>query len=128
MIREQALGASHPAVGQSLNNLANVYRDQGKYSEAEGSQRALAIREQALEAPDVAHLSQLPICIETRAGTVRRRVYKRALVIGESVGESPCGWGLNNMAILYEARGESGSALAYSGRQPLPSLPIELPN
>ena len=31
-IREKALGASHPDVGQSLNNLANVYRDQGKYS------------------------------------------------------------------------------------------------
>ena len=31
-IREKALGASHPDVGQSLNNLANVYRAQGKYA------------------------------------------------------------------------------------------------
>ena len=57
-----------------------MYRDQGKYGEAEGLyKRALVIREKALGAshPDVA-------------------------------------WGLNNMAILYEARGESGSALAYS--------------
>ena len=30
-IREQALGASHPDVAQTLANLANVYRDQGKY-------------------------------------------------------------------------------------------------
>ena len=34
-------------MGQSLNNLAIVYRDQGKYGEAEGLlKRALAIREQ----------------------------------------------------------------------------------
>ena len=55
-IREKALGANHPDVGQSLNNLANVYRAQGKYSEAEGLyKRALAIREKALGAnhPDV---------------------------------------------------------------------------
>ena len=68
-----------PRRGSSLINLANVYRDQGKYGEAEG-------------------------------------LYKRALVIGEqALGAShPSGLGLNNMAILYEARGESGSALAYS--------------
>ena len=55
-IREKALGASHPDVGQTLNNLANVYRDQGKYAEAEGLfKRALMIREQALgpNHPDV---------------------------------------------------------------------------
>ena len=57
-----------------------MYRDQGKYSEAEG-------------------------------------LYKRALAIGEqavSASHPGVAWGLNNMAILYEARGESGSALAYS--------------
>jgi kinesin light chain len=45
-IREKALGASHPDVGQTLNNLANLYRDQGKYIEAEElCKRALVIRE-----------------------------------------------------------------------------------
>ena len=45
-IREKVLGANHSDVGQTLNNLALVYRDQGKYSEAEGLfERALAIRE-----------------------------------------------------------------------------------
>jgi tetratricopeptide (TPR) repeat protein len=66
--------------GRTLNNLANVYRDQGNYGEAEGLYKlALVIREQALGAshPDVAQ-------------------------------------NLNNIAILYEARGESGSALVYS--------------
>jgi hypothetical protein len=57
-----------------------VYRDQGKYGEAEGLyKRALAIREQFL---------------------------------GES--HPYVALNLNNMAILYEARGESRSALAYS--------------
>ena len=34
---------THPDVGQSLNNLANLFRAQGKYEKAEGSlKRALA--------------------------------------------------------------------------------------
>jgi tetratricopeptide (TPR) repeat protein len=50
-IREKALGTTHPDVGQTLNNLALIYRAQGKYSEAEGLfKRALAIRETALSA------------------------------------------------------------------------------
>jgi tetratricopeptide (TPR) repeat protein len=32
---EQQLGAEHPDVASSLNNLANLYRAQGRYSEAE---------------------------------------------------------------------------------------------
>ena len=71
-----------------------MYRDQGKYEEAEALfNRALTIMQQDLGTshPDVA----------------------RTLI---------------NMAILYEGRGESGSSLAYSRRQPLPSLPIEQPN
>ncbi len=39
----------HPDVAQSLNNLAELYRVQGRYAEAEPLyQRALAIREKAL--------------------------------------------------------------------------------
>ena len=47
----------HPDVAQTLNNLANVYRKQGKYADAEGLyKRVIAIREKALGAnhPDVA--------------------------------------------------------------------------
>jgi Tetratricopeptide repeat len=60
-------------VGQSLNNLANVYWMQGKYSEAEGLyKRALVIREKALGAthPDV---GQSPTCFKPKASTARRR-------------------------------------------------------
>ena len=48
-IEEKALGPEHPDVATSLNNLAELYRDQGKYGEAEPLyQRALAIDEKAL--------------------------------------------------------------------------------
>jgi tetratricopeptide (TPR) repeat protein len=34
-IREKAFGAEHPDVATSLNNLANLYRDRGRYAKAE---------------------------------------------------------------------------------------------
>ncbi|MFM7576182.1 MAG: tetratricopeptide repeat protein, partial [Microcystaceae cyanobacterium] len=43
-IREKQLGENHPDVAQSLNNLAELYRTQGTYGEAEPLyQRAIAI-------------------------------------------------------------------------------------
>ncbi len=56
-IREKQLGPEHPDTASSLQNLASLYRDQGKYEQAEPLyQRALAIREKALgpEYPDLA--------------------------------------------------------------------------
>ena len=48
-IQEKALGADHPDVARTLNNLAVVYEAQGKYADAEGLyKRALAIWEKAL--------------------------------------------------------------------------------
>ena len=48
-IYEQALGPTHPDVAQSLGNLRELYRDQGKYAEAEPLyQRALSIFEEVL--------------------------------------------------------------------------------
>ena len=45
------MGPDHPNTTTSLNNLAELYRDQGKYAEAEPLyQRALAIYEQQLGA------------------------------------------------------------------------------
>ncbi len=35
VIWEQQLGADHPAVATSLNNLAGLYESQGRYSEVE---------------------------------------------------------------------------------------------
>src|ERR1051326_9171893 len=56
-IREQTLGASHPGITGSLNNLAVVYDDLGKYAQSLPLyERALAIREKALgpDHPDLA--------------------------------------------------------------------------
>ena len=47
-IRERAFGRDHPAVGQSLNILAQLYNRQGRYAEAASLyQRSLAIAERA---------------------------------------------------------------------------------
>jgi tetratricopeptide (TPR) repeat protein len=58
-------------------------------------------------------------------------LYKRALAIREqALGTShpDVARTLDNMAILYESRGESGSALAYSRKATAAVLAIELPN
>jgi tetratricopeptide (TPR) repeat protein len=58
-------------------------------------------------------------------------LYKRALTIREqALGTShpDVARTLDNMAILYESRGESGSALAYSRKATAAVLAIELPN
>ena len=47
-----------------------------------------------------------------RRGSTSARWSSREQALGAS--HPDVAWGLNNMAILYEARGESGSALAYS--------------
>jgi tetratricopeptide (TPR) repeat protein len=50
-IREQALGADHPDVAQTLQHLAELSQKQGKPEQAETLySRALAIREQVLGA------------------------------------------------------------------------------
>ncbi len=57
-IQEKALGPDHPKVAQSLNNLAALYLQKGKYAKAEPLfKRALGIREKALE-PDHPYLVQ----------------------------------------------------------------------
>jgi len=49
VIVEKALGPDHPHVAISLNNMAELYRSQGKYAQAEPLyKRSLAIREKAL--------------------------------------------------------------------------------
>ena len=57
VIREKALGLEHPSTATSYNNLAELYRVQGRYDEAEPLFiKALVIREKALglEHPDTA--------------------------------------------------------------------------
>jgi tetratricopeptide (TPR) repeat protein len=56
-MHEKAFGQDHPNVAISLNNLAELYRAQGKYSEAEPLyKRALVIWEKVL-GPDHPHIA-----------------------------------------------------------------------
>jgi tetratricopeptide (TPR) repeat protein len=48
-LKKRLLGDNHPHVATSLNNLAELYRSQGKYTEAEPLySKALKICEQSL--------------------------------------------------------------------------------
>ena len=57
-IRKKALGSNHPDVAASLDSLAELYQDQGRYADAEPLyKRSLAIRERTFgpNHPDVAN-------------------------------------------------------------------------
>jgi len=112
------LGSDHPDVANSLNNLAGLYRNQGRYSEAEPLyKRALSIREKVLgsDHPDVA------LSLNSLAGLYRNQgryseaepLYKRALSIVEKVlgSEHPdVANSLNNLAGLYRNQGRYSEA------------------
>ena len=88
-IREAQLGPDHPGVAQSLNNLAELLRDQAKDDEAEPlHRRALAIREAQLgpDHPDVANsLNSLASLLVAQAKDDEAEpLYRRALEICET--------------------------------------------
>ena len=82
-IREKALGPDHPDVAKSLNNLAGLYREQGRYADAEPLfKRSLAIYEKALgpDHPDVAtSLNNLAGLYEIPRSLRRRRAALQAI-------------------------------------------------
>jgi CHAT domain-containing protein/tetratricopeptide (TPR) repeat protein len=87
-IVERTRGPNHLNVARSLNNLANLYHDQGYYAEAEPlHKRALAIREKALGpnhvevAITLANLGNL--YLERGRYAEAEQAYKRALAIRE---------------------------------------------
>ena len=88
------LGEEHPDVATSLNNLADLYRAQGKYAEAEPLYlRALAIREKQLgaEHPHVANsLNSLAILYQSQGKyTEAEPLYQKAIAIcSEKLGEN----------------------------------------
>ena len=87
-IKEKALGRDHPDVARSLNNLAGLYRDQGRYADAEPLyQRSLAIREKALgrDHPDVAQsLNNLAALYRNQGRYADAEpLYQRSLAIRE---------------------------------------------
>src|SRR6266568_4763212 len=113
-ICEQVLGPDHPDVATNLNNLASLYRGQGKYAEAESLiGRALAINEQAL---GVEHLNTATI-LNNLASFYESRgkyeeaepLYQRALAIYEQqlgVEHPDTARSLHNLAGLYNIQGK----------------------
>ncbi|PYU92949.1 MAG: hypothetical protein DMG08_11350 [Acidobacteria bacterium] len=97
-MQEKELGPEHPHVTLSLNDLAAVYLNQGKYADAESLyRRSLAIREKAL-GPEHRHvaLSLNKLAELTEPGQIRRGRAPLQTLAGNS-GEgararaSPCG-------------------------------------
>src|SRR5262245_21759532 len=117
-LREKALGPEHPDVTQSLNNLANLYRDKGDYVKAEPLyQRALTIREKALgpDHPDVAQsLNNLANIYYAKDDYAKAEpLYQRALTIREKAlgpDHPDVALSLNNLANLYYVKGDYAKA------------------
>ena len=109
------------AVATSLNNLAELYRSQGRYSEAEPLlKRSLLIREEQLGAdhPDTAtSLNNLAGLYESQGRySEAEPLYKRSLLICEEqlgADHPTTASSLNNLAALYQAQGR------YSEAEPL---------
>ena len=117
-LREQALGPEHPDVALSLNNLALLYKTEGRYAKAEPLyQRSLAIREKILgpEHPNVAQsLNNLAALYYAQGQYAEAEpLYQRSLAILEKVlsHEHPdVAQSLNNLASLYYSQGQYGKA------------------
>jgi tetratricopeptide (TPR) repeat protein len=109
-IQEQILGQEHPDVAHTLNNLANVCNEQGRYADAEPlHKRSLAIREKVLglEHPDVASsLNSLANLYEDQGRYADAEpLYKRSLAIREKalgLEHADVAQALSNLASLYE--------------------------
>ena len=88
----EKFGEQDARLAMSLNNLAELYRTQGKYAAAESlCRRALAIREKALgpEHPDVATvLNNLAVLYKVQEKyTAAEPLYRRALaILGKTLG------------------------------------------
>jgi CHAT domain-containing protein/tetratricopeptide (TPR) repeat protein len=111
-IQERSLGAEHPAIANTLNNLAAMLDQQGKSAEAEPLQRrALAILEKALGPlhPDTAAtLTTLAVSLDRQGRIVdSEQVYLRAVETSRAAG---------NPRTLLLNSSRLGFALAKRGR------------
>lgn len=117
-LRRQALPTGHPAIALSLNNLAELYRAQGRYEEMEPLlMEALAIHRQALPTghPDIAaNLNNLAGLCEVQGRYEEAEVlHKEALAIWQQVlpaGHPDIAISLNNLALLYSNQGRYDEA------------------
>ncbi len=120
----EGFGPQDPRLGTSLNNLAVVYEDLGRYAEAEPLyNRALAIREKALgpDHPRVAtSLNNLALLYHAQGKYAEAEpLYKRALAIQEKAlgPEHPdVATSLENYAALLRETGRSAEAAEMEAR------------
>jgi tetratricopeptide (TPR) repeat protein len=118
-IREKALGPDHPAVAQSLYNLAALYDSLGDYAKAEPLiKRSLVIREKALgpNHPDVARsLNNLAVLYNALGDYAKAEpLYKRSLAILEKTygpDHPDVARSLNSLAVLYGSLGDYARAV-----------------
>jgi tetratricopeptide (TPR) repeat protein len=101
-IREKMLGAEHPTVATSLNDLALLYYDQGQYGKAESfSQRAVAIQEKVFgpEDPEVAECLNSLALLYYHQGQYEKTepLFGRALAIREKTLDPEHIWPTHGM-------------------------------
>jgi tetratricopeptide (TPR) repeat protein len=118
-IKENTLGPNHPDVAQSLNNLAALYSNQGRYADAEPLyQRSLAMREKAF-GPDHLHVAESLnniAALDYKQGRYAdaEPYDQRALAIRERTlgpNHPDVTQSLNNLAELYRAQDRYADAL-----------------
>lgn len=115
----EQLGPEHPDTARALNNLASIYRIQGKYFEAEPLYfRAITIREKICGAdhPQTAESlnSLAALYKDTGEYSKASELFKRALTIRQKVfGENnpDTATTINNLAGIYEAMNAYGLAI-----------------
>jgi CHAT domain-containing protein/Tfp pilus assembly protein PilF len=126
-IREKSFGPDHPAVAQSLNNLAVLYWQLSRYADAEPLfKRALAIRERPRGPEDLRDLASTLNNLAGLYGDQRRYaeaepLFKRALAIREKARE-PAGLRqlattLSNLASLYGKQDRYADAESFYKRE-----------
>ncbi|MCP4347069.1 MAG: CHAT domain-containing protein, partial [Desulfobacterales bacterium] len=117
-LNENVLGKEHPDTLTSMNNLAGLYKSQGRYGEAEPLYKAaLQLRENVLgkEHPDTLTSMNNLAGLYSKQGRYGEAepLYKAALQLNENVlgKEHPDTLtSMNNLAFLYESQGRYGEA------------------
>jgi len=120
-VRKRLLGAEHHDVAESLNNLAELYYNQGRYAEAEPLfKQALEMTKHLLgpEHPDVAtSLDNLAALYQSQGRYAEAEsLFKQALEMRKHLlgPEHPdVTYSLNNLAALYYSQGNTTNALDF---------------
>ncbi len=111
------LGDEHPDTLRSMNGLANLYADQGRYDEAEALVlETLEIQKRVLgdEHPDtLTSMSGLAWFLLTREPAESRDPHaalKLALEVAEKTGYKNAGW-LDTLSLAYHLTGDTAKAI-----------------